>query len=94
MKHAGPESLKRLSCLLEGLCGRAPLVETRAILALFVACGFFVGCDGDFVSAGPVAVCREAGRQCQRGDGPLGVCERTPCAGDRTAPCFVCTSQH
>ena len=29
MKHAGPESLKRLSRLLEGLGDRAPLVEKR-----------------------------------------------------------------
>ena len=94
MEHAGLESLKRLSRLLEGLRSRALLVEKRTLLALLVACGFFVGCDGDFVDAGPVAVCREAGRQCQRGDGPLGVCEQTPCAADRTAPCFVCTSQH
>ena len=67
---------------------------TRTGITLFVACALFVGCDGDFISAGPVAICQEAGRQCQRGDGPLGVCEQRPCSGDREGPCFVCTSQH
>jgi hypothetical protein len=59
-----------------------------------IAAGLTTACDGDFVATGPVAVCAEAGRQCQLADGPLGVCEQRPCQTDQRASCFVCTSQH
>jgi len=73
---------------------KASLAILSATVAVAVALVFAFGCDGDFVSAGPVTVCAEAGQQCQLEKGPLGVCERTACPEDRMDACFVCTSQH
>jgi hypothetical protein len=63
-----------------------------ALTALTAAGG--LGCDADFVQTGPVEQCVEVAVQCQLAKGPLGVCERTPCEGDRQEPCFVCAPQH
>jgi len=53
-----------------------------------------IGCDlGEFATS-PTTRCTEAGAQCVLTDGPLGVCERTPCAAGTPPPCFQCTPQH
>lgn len=53
-----------------------------------------VACDSGFVSEAPPPTCTESGAQCQLSDGPLGVCERTPCPAGEPGPCFACTPQH
>jgi len=56
--------------------------------------GIVMGCDlGDLAGPAP-GPCRESGAQCQRADGPLGVCERTSCSAGEAPPCFACTPQH
>ena len=49
--------------------------------------------DGLVAPAAPAA-CRQIGQQCQRPEGPLGVCQETKCGADASPPCYVCTSQH
>ncbi len=53
-----------------------------------------VACDTGSFTAGPTAICKEYGVQCQLPTGPLGVCERSQCEPGETAPCFQCTPQH
>jgi len=53
-----------------------------------------MACDADSLIAGPVASCSEAGAQCQLPEGPLGVCERTPCRDSESPRCYACVSQH
>jgi hypothetical protein len=59
-----------------------------ALLALLLA----MGCDG--IGEAPPGACEAAGERCPLGDGPVGVCERAPCADSDREPCFVCTPQH
>lgn len=75
---------------LRGRSRFALLLSTSLVAALPV----LSGCDLDSISASPPAACSETGAQCQLGDGPLGVCERAPCAGGEAPPCFQCTPQH
>ena len=44
--------------------------------------------------SGASAACTESGAQCLLPEGPLGVCERSPCPVGAASPCFKCTSQH
>jgi hypothetical protein len=53
-----------------------------------------LACDSSPLSVPPTAACSEAGVQCQLPEGPLGVCERSPCAPGAAPPCFKCTPQH
>ena len=53
-----------------------------------------VACDSSSLSNNPPGVCTESGAQCQLPEGPLGVCERSPCPGGAVSPCFQCTPQH
>jgi hypothetical protein len=66
---------------------RHGFITLLALLAL-------TACSADFETTGPVAICHEAGVQCQLSKGPLGVCERAICADGTDTPCFKCTSQH
>lgn len=75
-----------LSIRLAGLPGLEILLS--AIVFVFVACD-----AGDF-GEGPAKICTEVAVQCVLAEGPLGVCERTPCRGSAVEPCFVCTPQH
>ena len=43
---------------------------------------------------GPPKRCTEAYAQCQRPEGPIGVCQEVTCAAGQLAPCFTCVSQH
>jgi hypothetical protein len=64
------------------------------MLAAIASLLFVVACDTSPFTTGPAAVCREPGTQCQLPEGPLGVCERSPCEAGADAPCFQCVSQH
>ena len=68
-------------------------VKVCALLLAALSALLLLGCDG-FGSAGPSATCTEAGVQCQLPEGPLGVCERSPCPSGEAPPCFSCTPQH
>jgi hypothetical protein len=77
-----------------------PVGPTRVwsvpVLAALVASGVLLlaACDLGSGSAPPPPFCTEAGVQCQLPAGPLGVCERTPCAAGEHEPCFRCVPQH
>jgi hypothetical protein len=60
-----------------------------AVTALIIA-----SCDAIPQSDGPAAKCLESGVQCVLPEGPLGVCERSPCPASETSPCFQCIPQH
>jgi hypothetical protein len=66
---------------------------TRWIAALLLSIAS-LGCEPMSVTSPASAVCSEAGVQCQLPEGPLGVCERAPCAPGASPPCFACISQH
>ena len=70
-----------------------PSRSTGYLLA-FVAALACSGCEDSFFESGPTTRCTEVASQCVLPEGPLGVCERTPCAAESEAPCFVCTPQH
>jgi len=59
-----------------------------------VAALIFTACDSSLYSDGISAACTESGAQCLLPEGPLGVCERSPCPVGAEKPCFKCTSQH
>ncbi len=62
-------------------------------LFVIVTALLFTGCPG--ISEGPgVGPCKEVSAKCKLSDGPLGVCVKAACPGGKTAPCFVCQSQH
>jgi hypothetical protein len=62
-------------------------------LLLIVTAIVFTGCPG--ISEGPaVGPCKVVSAKCKLSYGPLGVCIKAPCAEGKTAPCFVCQSQH
>jgi len=65
----------------------------RWIPALFLSIAS-LACEPMSVTSPASAVCTETGVQCQLPEGPLGVCERAPCAPGAPAPCFACISQH
>ena len=67
--------------------------DIREIAAAFTALAL-AACDPISLSSGPAATCIEPGAQCQLPDGPLGVCERSPCPAGAPPPCFQCTPQH
>lgn len=69
---------------------RLRLVHAAA-LVIAAALG---ACDVGGMASRPAAGCAEPGAQCALPEGPLGVCERAPCAGGATPPCFACTPQH
>ena len=74
-----------------GALPRRPLRASVFVLAaLWVAAG-----DVDSLSLesapGP---CVESGSRCALGDGPVGVCERSPCGAGAEPPCFRCVPQH
>jgi len=75
---------------------RSPLPRRlrAALLVLLAGAAAGVGCDAGFVSGPPPSTCSETGAQCRLPEGPLGVCERTPCPEGEEPPCFVCTPQH
>ena len=64
------------------------LVWTTGLYALVL-----LSCDSSSIAPLP-GTCVEAGAQCQLLEGPLGVCERSPCAPNVEPPCFHCTPQH
>lgn len=65
----------------------------RGIALVFAL--FCTACDSAGISTAPVAAaCSSIGSQCQLPDGPLGVCQETPCGVGEARPCFKCTSQH
>ncbi len=69
------------------------------LIGMFHIAGVFlmlplVACDPGAISTAPPARCSEPGMQCQLPEGPLGVCERSPCPPGKSAPCFQCISQH
>jgi len=66
----------------------------RALLVPGALALLLCACDPSGVAPSPPAACVEAGAQCALPEGPLGVCERAPCPGDATPPCFACTPQH
>lgn len=66
----------------------------RLAAALFGLSLLSAACDEALVAPAAPAACRQIGQQCQRPEGPLGVCQETKCAADASPPCFVCTSQH
>ena len=59
------------------------------VLLLLPACDFISS-----IESTPPTECSKIGAQCQRANGPLGVCQSAPCSGSQTPPCFVCTPQH
>jgi hypothetical protein len=67
-----------------------PLLRTLVIAVLPI----FLACDPGSLATPAPAACAEAGAQCQLAQGPLGVCERSPCAAGAAPPCFRCTPQH
>lgn len=68
-------------------------MPSREILVAIALLGV-AACDPGSFSGAPPGVCTESGLQCQLPDGPLGVCERSPCSPGETPPCFECTPQH
>jgi len=62
---------------------------------LVIAALCVAACDADFLSVesapGP---CVESGSRCTLGDGPVGICERSPCESGAEPPCFRCVPQH
>ena len=70
---------------------RRSLLATIAVVISTLAT---LGCGESFVAAEAVRECSEVATQCRLEDGPLGVCERRPCAVNESPPCFVCTPQH
>lgn len=64
------------------------------LLLVLALAGSGAGCEAEFLQAGPVETCTEVAEQCVLAEGPLGVCERTPCTGGREEPCFMCAPQH
>jgi hypothetical protein len=67
-------------------------VGRRRPLAIVVVA--LLACDPSSLSAGPSSRCTESGAQCRLADGPLGVCQSSPCAAGEVSPCFECTPQH
>jgi Uri superfamily endonuclease len=63
-------------------------------ILLAASASALLACDLGSPSVTSAESCTEAGVQCQLPDGPLGVCERAPCAPGATPPCFKCTPQH
>ncbi len=63
-------------------------------LVLSAAVLLLSACDANLVAEAPSTICTETGAQCQLPTGPLGVCERTLCAGGEISVCFECISQH
>ena len=52
-------------------------------------------CDlSSSIESMPAVECSKIGAQCQLPDGPLGVCQSSPCSDGEMPACFVCTSQH
>ncbi|MEM9730631.1 MAG: hypothetical protein AAF997_18765 [Myxococcota bacterium] len=45
-------------------------------------------------SPSPASPCTTRYAQCKLPDGPLGVCNDTPCAEGQEPPCLKCISQH
>jgi hypothetical protein len=74
----------------------AAVVESVLRLGLvMVASGLLSACDLGSMSQAPVpSECAAIGAQCQLPDGPLGVCQESPCEPGANPPCFTCTSQH
>ena len=65
-----------------------------ALGAFFFAALALTACDISSPTSAPVAACSETGAQCQLPNGPLGVCERSPCEAGLEPPCHRCTPQH
>ena|SRR6187399_1443263 len=69
----------------------------RSVLTVAFACGALglSGCP-ERKSMSTPKPCTEAYAQCQRPEGPIGVCQEVTCAGvaGKMAPCFTCVSQH
>ncbi len=61
---------------------------------LAAALPVLIACNPGSLSSDPPVRCAETGVQCQLPEGPLGVCERSPCAPGEIPPCFKCTPQH
>jgi hypothetical protein len=70
------------------------LTRTIGCLLALASALAWAGCEDSFFESGPAMRCTEVAAQCVLPDGPLGVCERTPCEAGSEAPCFVCTPQH
>jgi hypothetical protein len=52
-------------------------------------------CDGVQRGSDAVTVCQKAGQRCQLpSQGPLGICNDTPCAAGQLPPCLRCVPQH
>jgi len=64
-----------------------------ARLAGAVVFAALCGCDGS-MSTPLTGACTEIGAQCERPEGPLGVCQAVACSASTPAPCFRCTAQH
>ena len=69
-----------------------PMARGAAIVSLLL----LAGCDPDSIADPAVsASCSAIGARCQRPEGPVGVCQESPCPPDATSrPCFSCTNQH
>ncbi|HSP98263.1 MAG TPA: hypothetical protein VL049_13615 [Candidatus Dormibacteraeota bacterium] len=81
------------------MSGAPPSSLARAALPRLVAGMIGLGvlcaaCDDSLVAPAAPAACTRIGQQCQRPEGPLGVCQETRCAADASPPCYACTSQH
>ena len=73
---------------------RLRTTTSAALCSAFAALMSVAACDSRSPSNNPSAVCTEPGAQCALPDGPLGVCERSPCPEGAASPCFRCTPQH
>ncbi len=68
---------------------RGIVIVTILLATLCSACE-----SGSMSDAAIPAACSQIGAQCQRPEGPIGVCQETHCAAGAQPPCFTCTSQH
>lgn len=86
-----PDSVRRSQALGSG----RPWQRNITLVIVALCLGALAGCDVDsMTSPAAPAVCASIGAQCQLPDGPLGVCQQSPCAAGVAPPCFKCTSQH
>lgn len=64
----------------------------------YIALGFFcLGCLSACpnVTEAPVSkTCSKLYAKCKLPDGPLGICNETPCKSGEKGPCLKCISQH
>ena len=70
------------------------LDEVRSVVGGMILAGICCGCDLGISQAPAPASCTAIGAQCQRPEGPIGVCQEAPCDPGAKPPCFKCTSQH